>query len=97
MVVNNAFYPTLMWNGRFAALSADPLDNSLGFDSPPPEGLGGRRGLLFMHRRMIAMLHEAYRDNGKEPPAGWATIPGPVTPMGTVGMGTEAGMTTLKR
>lgn len=38
MVVNSAFLPKLMWNGRFAALSGDPFDNSLGFLFPAPEG-----------------------------------------------------------
>jgi len=36
--VNVAFYPKLMWNGRFAALSGDPFDNSAGFSFPLPEG-----------------------------------------------------------
>ncbi|MGZ4988290.1 MAG: cytochrome-c peroxidase, partial [Limisphaerales bacterium] len=27
-VVNTAFYPNLMWNGRFSAISGDPFDNS---------------------------------------------------------------------
>lgn len=39
MLLNNAFYPKLMWNSRFAALSDDPFDNSEGFEFPPPEGL----------------------------------------------------------
>ena len=30
-VVNSAFYPKLMWNGRFSAISGDPFDNSKGF------------------------------------------------------------------
>ena len=37
-VVNTAFYPNLMWNGRFSAISGDPFDNSQGFLFPPPEG-----------------------------------------------------------
>lgn len=37
-VVNTAFFPTLMWNSRFAALSGNPFDNSGGFIFPPPEG-----------------------------------------------------------
>jgi cytochrome c peroxidase len=37
-VVNAAFYPALMWNGRFSAPSSDPFDNSSGFLFPPPEG-----------------------------------------------------------
>ena len=39
MVLNNAFYPKLMWNSRFVALSGDPFDNSDGFSFPDPEGL----------------------------------------------------------
>lgn len=37
-VVNTAFYPRLMWNGRFSAPSGDPFDNRLGFLFPAPEG-----------------------------------------------------------
>jgi cytochrome c peroxidase len=37
-VLNTAFYPSLMWNGRFAALSGDPFDTSAGFLFPDPEG-----------------------------------------------------------
>ena len=36
--VNVAFYPRLMWNGRFSSNSGDPFDNSLGFHFPAPEG-----------------------------------------------------------
>src|SRR4051794_38211525 len=39
MVLNTAFFPTLMWNSRFAALSGDPFDHSQGFLFPSPEGL----------------------------------------------------------
>jgi cytochrome c peroxidase len=39
MPLNNAFYPSLMWNSRFASLSGDPFDNSDGFQFPAPEGL----------------------------------------------------------
>jgi cytochrome c peroxidase len=35
--VNAAFYPRLMWNGRFSSDSGDPFDNSSGFHFPPPE------------------------------------------------------------
>ena len=38
MVINTAFYPTLMWNSRFHAPSGDPFDNSVGFVFPDPEG-----------------------------------------------------------
>lgn len=37
-VVNTAFYPAMMWNGRFSAASGDPFDNSKGFVFPLPEG-----------------------------------------------------------
>ncbi len=37
-VINAAFYPNLMWNSRFVALSGDPFDNSNGFSFPEPEG-----------------------------------------------------------
>ena len=39
MVVNTAFVPRLMWNGRFESLSGDPFDNEAGFRFPEPEGL----------------------------------------------------------
>ena len=38
-VINTAFYPSLMWNSRFAAMSRDPFDNSAGFFFPAPEGM----------------------------------------------------------
>jgi cytochrome c peroxidase len=38
MAINVAFYPKLMWNGRFFATSGDPFDNSQGFTFPAPEG-----------------------------------------------------------
>lgn len=39
MAINAAFYPTLMWNSRFHAVSGDPFDNSAGFVFPAPEGM----------------------------------------------------------
>src|SRR5262249_13854665 len=39
LVINSAFFPKLMLNGRFIALSGDPFDNSQGFQFPPPEGV----------------------------------------------------------
>ena len=44
-VINTAFYPKLMWNGRFFANAApgkklgDPFSNMFGFTFPPPESL----------------------------------------------------------
>lgn len=35
---NSAFYPSMMWDGRFFAPSGDPFDNAQGFTFPPPEG-----------------------------------------------------------
>src|SRR5438132_838850 len=48
MVLDTAFFPALMWNGRFASSSDDPFDNSAGFIFPPPEGssLSGEQHLL---------------------------------------------------
>jgi len=39
LIINTAFFPTLMWNSRFASLSNDPFDNSAGFIFPRPEEL----------------------------------------------------------
>lgn len=38
-VINSVFYPKLMLNGRFQAISGDPFDNSSGFRFPDPEGV----------------------------------------------------------
>jgi cytochrome c peroxidase len=38
MVLNNAFFPTLMWNSRFNAVSGNPFDHTGGFQFPLPEG-----------------------------------------------------------
>ncbi len=35
--LNIAFFPALMWNGRFNSASGNPFDNSQGFVFPPPE------------------------------------------------------------
>ena len=37
-VLNAAFYPTMMWDGRFFAPSGDPFSNAMGFSFPVPEG-----------------------------------------------------------
>src|SRR3954464_10258199 len=39
MGINTAFFPKLMWNSRFAALSGNPFDNSASCLFPLPEGL----------------------------------------------------------
>jgi cytochrome c peroxidase len=38
MALNAAFFPSLMWNGRFSAPSGSPFDNSQGYLFPAPEG-----------------------------------------------------------
>lgn len=37
-IINAAFYPKLMWDGRFQSNALDPFDNSRGFSFPDPEG-----------------------------------------------------------
>lgn len=37
-VINAAFFPRLMWDSRFHAVSIDPFRNDDGFSFPPPEG-----------------------------------------------------------
>ncbi len=37
-VLNAAFFPALMWNGRFSTPSGDPFDNAQGYRFPAPEG-----------------------------------------------------------
>jgi cytochrome c peroxidase len=39
MILNTAFFPKLMWNSRFKALSNDPFNNGAGFEFPDPEGM----------------------------------------------------------
>ncbi|MGH9908941.1 MAG: cytochrome-c peroxidase [Pyrinomonadaceae bacterium] len=48
LVLNNVFFPALMWNSRFNSVSGDPFDNSAGFSFPLPEGfsLSGLSHLL---------------------------------------------------
>jgi cytochrome c peroxidase len=38
MVINTAFFPKLMWNGRFYSAADDPFSNALGFEFTLPEG-----------------------------------------------------------
>ncbi|RPI56899.1 MAG: hypothetical protein EHM55_03710, partial [Acidobacteria bacterium] len=54
LVINTAFYPKLMWNGRFFANSidpgglGDPFRNNFGFTFPNPEG-----GTLSYHDHLL--------------------------------------------
>ena len=38
LILNNVFYPALMWNSRFNSVAGDPFDNNAGFQFPLPEG-----------------------------------------------------------
>lgn len=38
IILNNVFFPALMWNSRFNSVSGNPFDNSAGFQFPLPEG-----------------------------------------------------------
>jgi cytochrome c peroxidase len=38
LILNNVFFPALMWNSRFNSVSGNPFDNSAGFQFPLPEG-----------------------------------------------------------
>jgi cytochrome c peroxidase len=50
MMINTAFFPTLMWNSRFHSLSRNPFDNSQGFEFPPPES----RTLSYLPQLLVA-------------------------------------------
>ena len=56
MVVNTAFFPNLMWNSRFAALSDDPFDNSAGL---LVSGAGGADALVPAAPARRASVHSA--------------------------------------
>jgi cytochrome c peroxidase len=57
-VVNTAFYPKLMWNGRFSAPSGDPFNNSAGFAFPEPEGATQfPPGDVLVRHLLIAQAH----------------------------------------
>jgi cytochrome c peroxidase len=58
MAVNAAFYPKLMWNGRFFAPSGSAFDNSQGFAFPAPEGTTKfPPGDRFVTHLLIAQAH----------------------------------------
>lgn len=38
IILNNVFFPALMWNSRFNSVSGNPFDNGAGFQFPLPEG-----------------------------------------------------------
>jgi cytochrome c peroxidase len=77
-VANTAFYPALMWNGRFFAASGDPFDNSGGFVFPPPEGTTR----FPAHDPIIQTLAAA---QGEMPPTEMTEVAGFTGTAGTIG------------
>ena len=77
-VVNTAFFPALMWNGRFSSASGDPFDNSLGFVFPPPEGTT----MFPAHDPVIRTLLAA---QGQLPPTELVEVAGFTGTAGTIG------------
>src|SRR6185503_4310277 len=63
MAINTPFYPTLMWNSRFAALSEDPFDNSAGFQFPAPEALS----LSYLPHLLVAQALSHRPNEWKQP------------------------------
>ena len=58
------------------AIARAPFDKNNVLDV----GNGAGEDFLFMHRRMIAMVHDIYQNAGAPPPQGWKTLPGANTP-----------------
>jgi cytochrome c peroxidase len=77
-VVNAAFFPNLMWNGRFFAPSGDPFDNSQGFVFPPPEAATA----FPPHDPVIRTLLAA---QGELPPTELVEVAGFTGTAGTIG------------
>lgn len=59
-VINTAFYPKLMWNGRFAAISGNPFDNSKGFEFPPPEASIFNQGTDYLNKTKHLLVGQAH-------------------------------------
>ena len=64
MAINTAFYPTLMWNSRFRALSGDPFDNSAGFAVPAARGAHALVPAAPAHGAGVHPAHRARRGGG---------------------------------
>jgi cytochrome c peroxidase len=58
--INTAFYPKVMWNGRFASLSGNPFDNSMGFEFPPPEATIFGNGTEYQSRTKHLLVAQAH-------------------------------------
>jgi cytochrome c peroxidase len=77
-VVNSAFFPSLMWNGRFFSASGDPFDNSQGFVFPLPEGSAAFPAHDVVIRTLLAA-------QGHLPPTELVEVAGFTGTTGTIG------------
>lgn len=76
-VINTAFYPNLMWNGRFASFTNDPFDNSNGFKFPAPEDSIFNTGSDYVNQishLLVAQAHIPFTELAEM--AGFTTKPG---------------------
>ncbi|HEY6064102.1 MAG TPA: cytochrome c peroxidase, partial [Chitinophagaceae bacterium] len=58
--INTAFFPKLMWNGRFSSNSGNPFDNSKGFLFPPPEDNLFKNGSAYAARTKHLLVAQAH-------------------------------------
>lgn len=58
--INTAFFPKLMWNGRFSSNSGDPFNNSQGFLFPPPEDNLFKNGSPYVARAKHLLIAQAH-------------------------------------
>ena len=58
--INTAFYPKMMWNGRFSSNSGNPFDNSQGFLFPPPEDNLFKNGSPYVTRAKHLLVAQAH-------------------------------------
>lgn len=58
--INTAFFPKLMWNGRFSSNSGDPFNNSQGFLFPPPEDILFKNGSPYVTRAKHLLVAQAH-------------------------------------
>lgn len=58
--INTAFFPKLMWNGRFSSNSGNPFDNSQGFLFPPPENILFQNGSAYVARAKHLLVAQAH-------------------------------------
>jgi len=58
--INTAFFPKLMWNGRFSSNSGNPFNNSQGFLFPPPEDILFKNGSAYVARAKHLLVAQAH-------------------------------------